>query len=139
MHLVIVRIMISLLKICWRQDREEKNIRDNRQELELYINCHHGVIYFHSNTLYLFQFGAVKVPATNLVISSEHIHGHHADGESHSSHNDFPRMGGHKQAVDSEKSRQHFKGVLRSLTVDDRNQMEEKKRDLLNRITMAEL
>ncbi len=77
--------------------------------------------------MYLFQFGAIKVPATNLVISSEHIHGHHADGESHSSHNDFPRMGGHKQAVDSEKSRQHFKGVLQSLTVDDRKQMGENK------------
>lgn len=117
MHLVIVRIMISLLRICWRQDRKGKNINNNiiqrvNNIIKLYFNYHHDVMYFQSNTLYLLQFGAIKVPPTNLVISSEHVHGHHADGESHSSHNDFPRMGGHKEAVDSEKSRQHDGNVL---------------------------
>lgn len=126
MHLVIVRIMISLLRTCWRQDRKEQNINNDiiqrvNNIIKLHFNYYHDVIYFQSITLYLLQFGAIKVPPTNLVISCEHVHGHHADGESHSSHNNFPRMGGHKQAVDSEKSRQHDEGVLQSLTADDKS------------------
>lgn len=58
------------------------------------------------------MLGAVKVPATNLVIASEHVHRHHADGESHSGHNHLPRMRGHKQAMESEKSAQHLDDVL---------------------------
>lgn len=56
---------------------------------------------------YLFCFGAVKVPATDLVIASEHVHGHHADGEGHCTHNDLPGVGGHQEAVHAEQTRQH--------------------------------
>lgn len=84
--------------------------------------------FFTEATLYLLQTGAIKVPATNLVISSEHIHGHHADCDSYSSHNDFPGMGGHEKAVDSEKSCQHVKGVLDSLVDDVRYEERMKKK-----------
>lgn len=57
---------------------------------------------------HLLVFGAVKVPTTNAVIASEHVHGCHADGQSHSGDNHLPGMRGHKQAMESEKSAQHF-------------------------------
>lgn len=57
---------------------------------------------------HLLVFGAVEVPTTNAVIASEHVHGCHADGQSHSGYNHLPGMRGHKQAMESEKSAQHF-------------------------------
>lgn len=61
-----------------------------------------------NDALYLLVLGTVKVPTTNAVIASKHVHGHHADGESHSGYNHLPRMRGHKQAMESEKSAQHL-------------------------------
>lgn len=70
---------------------------------------------------------AVKVPTTNAIIASEHVHGHHADGESHSGHNDLPGVGGYKQAMESEKSAQHF-GLSDVLRLDRKGVKKRRKR-----------
>lgn len=55
----------------------------------------------------LLRFGAVKVPAADLVIASEHIHGHHTDGEGDCTYNHLPWMGRHQEAVHTEQTGQH--------------------------------
>lgn len=57
---------------------------------------------------YFFKFWAFIIPATDLIVPSEHLHRHHTDGESHRSHNDFPWMRSHKKAMHSKESGQHF-------------------------------
>lgn len=56
---------------------------------------------------YLFRFGAVKVPTTDLVVAGEHVHGHHTDGEGHCTHDHLPGVRGHQEAVHTEETRQH--------------------------------
>lgn len=65
---------------------------------------------------YFFKFGALIIPATDLVIPSEHLHGHHADGEGDCPHNDFPWVGGYKKAMHSEESGQHLQGWCSTLS-----------------------
>lgn len=71
-------------------------------------NC--NVIYFSQNQMNLtnlLKFWALVIPTTDLVVASEHVHGHHTDGKCHRPHNNFPGMGGHKEAMHTEKSWQH--------------------------------
>lgn len=56
---------------------------------------------------HLFCFGAVKVPATDLVIASEHVHGHHTDGKGDCANDHLPGVGGHQEAVHTEQTSQH--------------------------------
>jgi len=64
---------------------------------------------------YFFKFGALIIPATDLIIPSEHLHGHHRDGEGHCSHNDFPWMRGYKKAMHSKESGQHFQDCFSTI------------------------
>ena len=64
------------------------------------------IIYIISFT-HLLCFGAVKVPSTDLVIASEHVHGHHTDGEGDSANDHLPGVGGHQEAVHTEQTGQH--------------------------------
>ena len=59
------------------------------------------------NLTNLFKLRTFIIPTTDLIVASKHVHGHHADGQRHCPHYDFPGMGGHKEAVHSEKSWQH--------------------------------
>lgn len=81
--------------------------------LDLLINTKYYKINLNP---YFFKFGALIIPATDLIIPSEHLHRHHADSESHCSHNDFPWMGGYKKAMHSEESGQHFQGWFSTLS-----------------------
>lgn len=56
---------------------------------------------------HLFTFGAIKVPSTDLVITCEHVHGHHADSEGDGANDHLPGVGGHQEAVHTEKASQH--------------------------------
>lgn len=67
------------------------------------------------NLTNLFKLRTFVIPATDLVVASKHVHGHHADGQRHRPHYDFPGVGRHKEAVHSEKSWQHCHcGILGS-------------------------
>lgn len=59
------------------------------------------------NLTNLFKLRTLVIPATDLTVASKHVHGHHANGQGHRPHYDFPGMGGHKEAMHSEKSGQH--------------------------------
>lgn len=61
---------------------------------------------------HLLCFGAVKVPATDLVIASEHVHGHHTDGEGDCANDHLPGVGGHQEAMHTEQTGQHGATVL---------------------------
>lgn len=52
----------------------------------------------------LFKLWTLIIPTTDLIVTSEHVHGHHTDGQCHCPHDDFPGMGGHKEAMHTEKS-----------------------------------
>lgn len=56
---------------------------------------------------HLLWFRAVQVPATDLIVSTEHVHGHHADGESDGADDHLPGVGGHKEAMGSKKRTEH--------------------------------
>lgn len=56
---------------------------------------------------HLFCFRAVKVPTTDLIIASKHVHGHHAYGERDCADNHLPLVRGHQEAVHSEQMGQH--------------------------------
>lgn len=58
-------------------------------------------------TSYLFTFRTVKVPTTDLVISCEHVHGHHADGKRNCANDHLPGVGGHQEAMHTEETSQH--------------------------------
>lgn len=62
------------------------------------------------SSTHLLGFGAVEVPATDLVVAGEHVHGHHADGEGDGAHDDLPGVGGHQVAVHTEQTGQHVAG-----------------------------
>lgn len=85
--------------LCTLTLKEKVIIHNQYYNLQIIIS-----IDFECDAPHLLILGAVKVPTTNAVIASEHVHGHHADGESHSGHNHLPGVGGHKQAMESEKS-----------------------------------
>ena len=56
---------------------------------------------------HLLCFGAVKVPATDLVVAGEHVHGQHTDGEGDCANDHLPGVGGHQEAVHTEQTGQH--------------------------------
>lgn len=58
-------------------------------------------------TSHLLWFGAVQIPTTDLIVSSEHVHGHHADGERDGADDNLPGVGGHEQAVGSKQRAEH--------------------------------
>lgn len=76
-----------------------------QKPLDLLINPKYNKTHLNP---YLFKFRTLVIPATDLIVPSEHLHGHHTDGESHCSHNDFPWMRGYKKAMHSKESGQHF-------------------------------
>lgn len=55
---------------------------------------------------HLFNFGAF-VPGAHLLAGGQAVHGHQADGEGQCAHDDFPRVGGHQQAVKPKQASQH--------------------------------
>lgn len=55
----------------------------------------------------LFCFRAVKIPSTDLVIASEHVHGHHTDGEGDCANDHLPGVGGHQETMHTEQTGQH--------------------------------
>ena len=50
---------------------------------------------------------AVKVPAADLIVPCEHVHGHHADGEGDRADDHLPGVWGHEHAVHAEQAGQH--------------------------------
>lgn len=65
----------------------------------------HGQL--HECTTHLFCLGAVEVPAADLVVAGEHVHGHHADGEGDGADDHLPGVRGHQEAVHTEQVGQH--------------------------------
>lgn len=59
---------------------------------------------------HLLNFGAL-VPGAHLLAGSQAVHGHQADGEGQCAHYDFPRVGGHQQAVKPKQASQHGLGT----------------------------
>lgn len=69
------------------------------------IGSTHTPIHTH-----LLNFGAL-VPGAHLLAGSQAVHGHQADGEGQCAHYDFPRVGGHQQAVKPKQASQHGLGT----------------------------
>lgn len=74
--------------------------RRHSLETENAIYCSQYQINFTN----LFKLWTLIIPTTDLIVASKHVHGHHTDGQCHRPHYDFPGMGGHKEAMHSEKS-----------------------------------
>lgn len=65
------------------------------------------LLHNHIMVLYLFGFLAHVVPAANLIVACEHVHGHHADGKGDRAYDHFPGVGGHEKAMHSKKPSEH--------------------------------
>lgn len=59
---------------------------------------------YQINFTNLFKLWTLIIPTTDLIVTGKHVHGHHTDGQCYCPHYDFPWMGGHKEAMHSEKS-----------------------------------
>lgn len=59
------------------------------------------------SSTHLLGLWAVEVPAADLVVAGEHVHGHHTDGEGDRANDDLPGVGGHQEAVHAEQTGQH--------------------------------
>ena len=64
---------------------------------------------FHPHTTFthLLCLRAVKVPAADLIVPCEHVHGHHADGERDRADDHLPGVRGHEHAVHAEQAGEH--------------------------------
>lgn len=80
---------------------------------------HGGVIHEHATALawhtpeppppptHLLRSRTVQVPAADLVVASEHVHGHHANGEGDGADDHLPGVRRHQEAMGVEQGAEH--------------------------------